>query len=108
MKSQEKNQSYYFAKCPQYRQRSRSKHKTRKTNNKASSYTSTIIESKDQYLVKPRLGQGRSVIKKKMLRFPMPQPFDKMEQPKLLPRKKPIHTNNRKTNFAILLKCFAT
>ena len=30
------------------------------------------IESKDQYHVKPRLGQGRAGIKKKMLRFPMP------------------------------------
>ena len=29
-------------------------------------------ESKDQYCVKPRLGQGRTSIKKKMLRFHIP------------------------------------
>ena len=42
-------------------------------------------ESKDQYHAKPRIGQGRIGIKKKMLRFPMPQPCDKSEQLKLLP-----------------------
>ena len=47
-------------------------------------------ESKDQYHVKPRLGQGWAVIKNTMLRFPMPQPYDKPEQPMLLPERRPI------------------
>ena len=42
-------------------------------------------ESKGHYHVKPRLGQGRAGIKKKMLRFPIPQLYDKAEQPKLFP-----------------------
>ena len=42
-------------------------------------------ESKDQYHIKPSIGQGIAGIKKKMLRFPMPQPYDKLKQPKLLP-----------------------
>ena len=41
-------------------------------------------ESKDQYHVKPRIGQGKAGIKKKMLRFPRPQPYDKPDQLKLL------------------------
>ena len=52
------------------------------------SHVSTV--SKDQYHVKPRLGQGRVGIKKKMFRFPMPQTCDKPEQPKLLPGRWPI------------------
>ena len=42
-------------------------------------------DAKDQYHVKQKLGQGRVGIKKKMLRFPIPKPCDKPEQPKLLP-----------------------
>ena len=37
-------------------------------------------KSKDQYHVKSRLGHGRAGIKKKMLRWPMPQPYDKPKQ----------------------------
>ena len=47
-------------------------------------------ESKDQYHVKPRMGLGRAGIKKKMLRFLIPQPCDKAEQPELLPGRGPI------------------
>ena len=47
-------------------------------------------KSKDKYHVKPRLGQGKACIKKKMLRFPIPQPCDKPEQSKLLPGRRPI------------------
>ena len=47
-------------------------------------------ESKDQYHVKPRLGQDKAGIKKKMLRFPNPLPSDKPEQLKLLPGRRPI------------------
>ena len=36
-------------------------------------------EPQNQYNVKPRLGQGRAGIKKKMLRFPIPWPCDKPE-----------------------------
>ena len=46
--------------------------KPEKANNKVISYTSKShvnTESKDQYHVKPRKGQGRAGIKKKMLRF---------------------------------------
>ena len=36
------------------------------------------------------MGQGRSGIKKEMLKFPFSQPYDKPEQPKLLPERKPM------------------
>ena len=47
-------------------------------------------ESKDQYHIQPRLGQGRAGTKKKILRFPIPHPCDKPEQPNLLPGRRPI------------------
>ena len=40
--------------------------------------------------VKPRIGQDRAGIKKKMLTFPVSQPYDKPEQPQLLTGRKPI------------------
>ena len=36
------------------------------------------------------MGQGRAGIKKKMLKFPVSKLYDKSEQPKLLPGRKPI------------------
>ena len=65
-------------------------------------------ESKDQYHVKPRKGQSRASIKKKMLRFLMPWPYDIPEQPKIIARKKANHTNSRKTNFATTLNCHSS
>ena len=47
-------------------------------------------EAKGISQVKPRLGQGRAGIKRKMLTFPVSQPSDKPKQPKLLPGRKPI------------------
>ena len=40
--------------------------------------------------VKPRIGQGRAGIKRKMLKFPVSQPYSKPEQSKLLPGRNPI------------------
>ena len=40
--------------------------------------------------VKARLGQGRVGMKRKMIKFPVFQPFDKPEQLKLLPGRRPI------------------
>ena len=40
--------------------------------------------------MKPILGQGRTGIKGKIFKFPMSQPFDKPEQLKLLPGRRPI------------------
>ena len=47
-------------------------------------------QSREQYHVKPRSGQGRAGIKKNVPRFPIPQLHDKPEQPKLLPGRKSI------------------
>ena len=47
-------------------------------------------ESKDQYHIKPRVGQCRASIEKKMFRFPTPHPYDEPEQLKLLPGRRPI------------------
>ena len=41
-------------------------------------------------LIKPRIGQGRAGIKRNMLKFPVSQPYDKPEPPKLLPGRKLI------------------
>ena len=46
-------------------------------------------KSKDQFHVKPRLGQGRADIKKNVIMFPVPQSQDRTEQLKLLPGGKP-------------------
>ena len=46
-------------------------------------------ESKGQYHVKPRLGQGRAGINKNVPRLPIPQPHDNPE-PKLLSGRNPI------------------
>ena len=40
--------------------------------------------------VKSKIGQGRAGIKRKTHMFPLPQPYEKPEQPKLLPERKPI------------------
>ena len=40
--------------------------------------------------MKPRLGQGRAGVKQKRFRFLVCQWFDKSEQPKLLPGRKPF------------------
>ena len=37
-------------------------------------------QSKDQFYVKPRLGQGRTGIKKNLIRVPIPQSQDRPEQ----------------------------
>ena len=47
-------------------------------------------ESKDQYYVKPRTGQGRAGIKKKMFRFPILQSCDKLEKTRLYTGRRPI------------------
>ena len=47
-------------------------------------------QSRELYHVKPTLGLGRSGIKKKIPRFPIPLSHDKQKQPKLLPGRKPI------------------
>ena len=47
-------------------------------------------ESKGVSQAKPRLGQGRAGIKWRTFKFPMSQPHDKPEQPKLLPHRRPI------------------
>ena len=47
-------------------------------------------QSKGQFHVKPRLGQGRAGIKKNIIRFPIPQFQERPEQPKLIPGRKPI------------------
>ena len=52
--------------------------------------TPIIPETKIISHVKPRIGQGRTGIKRKMLTFPVSQPYDKPKQPKLLPGRKTI------------------
>ena len=47
-------------------------------------------QSKDQFYVKPQLGQDRAGIKKNVIRFPIPQWQDIPKQLKLLPGRKPI------------------
>ena len=52
--------------------------------------------------VKSRICQGRTGIKRKILKFPVSQPYDKPEQPKLLPGRKANYTESRQANFATL------
>ena len=55
-----------------------------------SSQTHILPETKIYLMLKPRIGHCRPGIKMKMLRFPVFQSYDKPEQTKLLPGRKPI------------------
>ena len=68
--------------------------------------TLILPEAKIISHIKPRIGQGRAGIKRKTLKFPVSQPYNKPEQTKLLPGRKPIIQIAERTPFATFSKYY--